>query len=191
MLLTETGRRRALVQNVAPEIDDGEFPVKRSVGQTVRVSTDALSDGHDELSCRLKYRPADEPSWNEVAMEALGNDRWEDEWRVTQVGRYKYTVEAWGDHFRSWRNDLKKRREAGQLATMELKRGADLVRQAVERADRADNGHLPAWAAILQEADSPAAVGLALSDPLQRQMAGTLRSLDYACYSALADRRLF
>ena len=36
--LIETGRRRVLIQKVAPEIDGGGFPIKRIVGQPVRVS---------------------------------------------------------------------------------------------------------------------------------------------------------
>ena len=31
--LIETGRRRVLVQNVRPEIEAGDFPIKRIVGQ--------------------------------------------------------------------------------------------------------------------------------------------------------------
>ena len=72
MPLMETGRRRALIQNVAPEIDAGEFPIKRIVGQTVLVSADALTDGHDQLSCVLKYRKADDP---DVERSRHGIDR--------------------------------------------------------------------------------------------------------------------
>ena len=71
-LLMETGRRRVMVQNVAPEIEAGEFPIKRIVGQRVMVSADALTDGHDQLSCVLKYRKAEQPAWSEVAHGADG-----------------------------------------------------------------------------------------------------------------------
>ena len=72
MLLIETGRRRVLVQNVAPEIEAGEFPIKRIVGQRVVVSADALTDGHDQLSCLLKYRKAEQPA---VERSPHGADR--------------------------------------------------------------------------------------------------------------------
>ena len=35
-------------------------------------------------------------------MEPIGNDRWQAEFPVAEVGRYRYTIEAWVDHFRSW-----------------------------------------------------------------------------------------
>ena len=60
LTLIETGRRRVLVENVEPEIDAGEFPIKRAIGQAIVVSADALTDGHDCLSCVLKYRKEEE-----------------------------------------------------------------------------------------------------------------------------------
>ena len=89
-------------------------------------------------------------------MELIGNDRWQAEFRVTEVGRYRYTVEAWVDHFKSWRENLKKHIEAGQHVVMELKSGAELVHRASQRAGGADAAQLQAWAEILQEADPQA-----------------------------------
>lgn len=169
--LIETGRRRVLVQNVAPEIEGGEFPIKRIAGQRVRVSADALTDGHDRLACLLKYRKADEPVWSEAPMEAIGNDRWQAEFPVPEAGRYRYTIEAWVDHFRSWQEDLRKRVDAGQQTAIDLQAGADLVRTAAGRAAGAEAEQLQAWARTLGQNDGAAAVELGLSDQLARQMA--------------------
>src|SRR5580658_4773005 len=119
-LSIETGRRRVLVQNVAPELEGGEFPIKRIVNQNVQVSADALTDGHDQLSCALKYRRAEDPLWNEVPMASIGNDRWQAAFPLSEVGRYRYTIEAWVDHFRSWQENLRKRVEAGQHSAVDL-----------------------------------------------------------------------
>ena len=35
-----------LIENVQPQIDCGRHPVKRAVGETVRVTADVLKDGH-------------------------------------------------------------------------------------------------------------------------------------------------
>jgi starch synthase (maltosyl-transferring) len=179
--LIETGRRRVLIQRVVPEIDGGEFPIKRIVGQHVTVSADVLTDGHDQLSCVLKHRKADEPIWNEVPMEALGNDRWRAEFRVAEVGRYRYTIEAWVDRFKSWQSDLKKRAAAGQPLDLALEVGADLVRGAVQRANGDDTADLRQWAEALVNGhgdNSHSAAELGLSDRLARRM------FDYS------DRRL-
>ena len=160
-----------LVQNVAPEVDAGEFPIKRIVGQTVRVAADAIADGHDQLSCVLKFRKVDEPAWSEVPMEPMGNDRWQAEFGVPESGRYRYTVEAWVDHFESWRERLQKHVEAGQDVAMELRIGADFVHRASQLAGDVDATQLQAWAEILEAASPHEAVDVALGQHLRRQMA--------------------
>lgn len=172
-LLMETGRQRVLIQGVAPEIDAGEFPIKRIAGQRVMVGADALSDGHDQLACVLKYRKDDEPLWTEVPMTATGNDRWEASFLVPEVGRYRYTVEAWVDRFKSWQESFRKRVDAGQPLALELQIGAELVQNAASRAHGAEAEELSAFAAGLRDgnADSNSAVQLGLSDNLARRMA--------------------
>ena len=173
-LLIESGRRRVLVENVSPEIDAGEFPVKRVVGQSVVVSADALSDGHDQLSCRLKYRKADEPLWTEAPMTPVGNDRWQASFVVQEIGRYRYTVEAWVDRFKSWRESFRKRIDAGQPLAVELQVAAELVRNAAQRAAGVDAEQLQDWAAGLSDGEvdkGRAAIQLGLSDRLSSQMA--------------------
>jgi starch synthase (maltosyl-transferring) len=91
---------------------------------------------------------------------------------VTEVGRYRYTIEAWGDHFKSWREDLNKRIEAEQPVAMELKSGAEIVQRASQRAGGEDMTQLEARAKILGEADPTEGVPLGLSDRLYRQMMG-------------------
>ena len=88
-----------------PQIDGGRFPIKRTVGEEVHVRADIHGDGHDMLAAVLRYRPASEPEWREVGMEALGNDRWAARFAVDTLGRYEYTVQAWVDRFASWRRD--------------------------------------------------------------------------------------
>ena len=154
-LLIESGATKCvLVENVSPEIDSGEFPVKRVVGQSVVVSADALSDGHDQLSCRLKYRKADEPLWTEAPMTPVGNDRWQASFVVSEIGRYRYTVEAWVDRFKSWRESFRKRIDAGQPLAVELQVAAELVLNAAERAAGLDAEQLQAWAADLSNGEA-------------------------------------
>lgn len=173
-VLIETGRRRVLVQNVVPEIDAGEFPIKRIVGQRVIVTADVLTDGHDQLSCVLKHRKSDEPVWSEGPMEPLGNDRWQGEFQVIEVGRYRYTIEAWVDRFRTWQDNFKKRVAAGQPLSLELQIGAELVRDASDRAAGHDASQLLEWATHLTRQNGTSehsAIELALGAPLAGRMA--------------------
>jgi starch synthase (maltosyl-transferring) len=133
-MLDELGRRRVVIEGVEPEIDGGRFPIKRVVGETVAVEADAFTDGHDAITCRLLWRPESQPKWQEAEMEPLPNDLWRAEFTVTEPGRWLYAVLAWVDPFKTWRRDLRKRVDAGQDVSLDLRVGAALVREASERA---------------------------------------------------------
>src|SRR5437868_13415595 len=105
---------RVVIEGVAPEIDCGRFPIKRTVGEEVAVSADIYAEGHDLLGAVVKFRPAGAREWSESPMEPLVNDRWTGRFTAGSVGRCEYTIEAWVDHFRSWLKELTKKSEAGQ-----------------------------------------------------------------------------
>ncbi len=128
------GRRRVVIENVKPEIDGGAFPAKRALGETVEVTADIFSDGHDSLSARLLYRCATDPDWQSLPMTSRPNDRWQASFAVTEVGFYIYTVEGWVDHFRTWQRDLRKKHEAGQDLHLDLLTGLTMIDAARERA---------------------------------------------------------
>jgi starch synthase (maltosyl-transferring) len=132
------GRRRVAIEAVSPEVEAGRFPAKRSLGEKVAIEADVFADGHDAVSCIIRYRHHSENAWTEVPMVALGNDRWRAEFLAGQLGRYVYTVEGWVDRFQTWRQQLAKRIAAGQDVGPELKVGAQLVEAAAKRANGAD-----------------------------------------------------
>jgi starch synthase (maltosyl-transferring) len=167
----EDGRTRVVIEGVRPEIDGGRFPVKRTVGEKVIVEADVLADGHEALSCVLLYRKEGDPQWIGEAMEALVNDRWRGEFTVTELGRYRYTLQAWVDPFQSWQRDLQKRVDAGQDVSVELQIGAGLVRGARSRASGDDKRRLQSAAtAISRKRSSTRKVNLALDEELARLM---------------------
>ena len=100
------GRWRVVIEGVSPEIDGGEFPAKRVVGEDVVVEADVLCDGHDVLTAVVRHRRAGDRAWRESPMELLENDRWRGSFTVTELGRYGFTVRAWVDRFATWRRDL-------------------------------------------------------------------------------------
>ena len=53
-------RRRVVIEGVAPVIDGGRFPIRRTVGEKVVVEADIFADGHDVLAAQLLYRSAAE-----------------------------------------------------------------------------------------------------------------------------------
>ena len=164
------GRNRVVVEGVTPEIDSGKYPIKRIVGDKVVIEADVFADGHDALSCALLYRKETGAEWSEVPMEPLVNDRWRGAFTVQEIGRYRYTVCAWVDHFKSWSRDLAKRVQAGQDVSVDLLIGAEMVEAARKRATAMQAG----WLAMVAEAlRAGGAEGTrqALSQELARLMA--------------------
>jgi starch synthase (maltosyl-transferring) len=144
-----SGRRRVVVDHVAPQIDRGRFAIKRACGEQVMVEADVFADGHDALAVRLCYRHDTATTWNEIPMEFVGNDHWRASFPTSQLGRYRYTVTGWIDHFATWRRNLAKKVEAGQSVAMELLMGANFIRKAVAQAGRDDAARLTQWAVDL------------------------------------------
>jgi starch synthase (maltosyl-transferring) len=149
------GRVRIVIEGVGPEIDCGEFPIKRIAGDSVAVEADIFADGHDELEARLLYRRESETEWSETPMRALGNDRWTAAFIVGEIGRWYYTIEAWISRFRTWGNDLSKRLAAGQDVSVDLLIGADLLEAAARGAG--DEAGALREAARMLRSDSPVA----------------------------------
>ena len=124
-----------MIEAVTPEIDAGRFPAKRAVGEMVTVEADIFADGHDALAAVLRFRHETAADWTEAPMLPLVNDRWRGEFPVTELGRYRFTIEGWVDRFETWSRQLAKRIQAGQDVTVELEVGARLVESAAARAD--------------------------------------------------------
>ncbi len=148
------GRCRVVIENVAPEIDDGRFAIKRVAGERVVVEADIFADGHDSLTAILKFRAEDILEWSETPMTFLANDRWRGEFAVTKLGNYFYTIEAWVDQFKSWQNSFRKKIAAGQNISLELQLGVIWIESAAQRATAQDAENLLAWAKELSVGES-------------------------------------
>jgi starch synthase (maltosyl-transferring) len=161
-------RQRVVIESVTPEVDCGRFPIKRIIGENVAVEADIFADGHDVLSAVLLYRKENEAQWSEVPMEPLVNDRWQGSFAVTEIGRYRYTIEAWVDRFKSWRRDLEKKVEAEQDISVELLVGDELLEEVAQRASGADVQRLKRCGETLRSKDDPVPdlIQFALGDDL-------------------------
>lgn len=162
-------RVRAVIEGVKPQIDCGRLPIKRVVGDRVTVEADIFTDGHDALSARLLFRAQGDDEWHEAAMEPLVNDRWRGAFDVTALTNYSYTLEAWVDRFKSWREGLSKKVAAEQDVRLELIEGAELIAQAAKRARGSDAETLTAYAAALRAKEADA-VEKALEEELAALM---------------------
>jgi starch synthase (maltosyl-transferring) len=149
--LPTEARRRVVIENVTPQVDAGRFAVKRVVGETLVVEADVFADGHDEIRAMLRWRH-EQGKWHELEMELLGNDRWRASFTLDTLGRYEYSVSSWIDRWRTWQHDLRKRVDAAQDVSVDLRIGADVIQGAAGRAPKAEAAALEAAAARLTAA---------------------------------------
>jgi starch synthase (maltosyl-transferring) len=161
------GRRRVVIEGITPQVDCGSFPIKRIVGEEVTVEADVFCDGHDMVTVCLLWREAGETEWRKTPMSPLGNDRWQAAFTPSVEGTAAYTVQAWIDAFRTWRDSLGKKHEAGQDVRSELLAGAEMVLESAARAQGEQRRLMERWAEEIRNEEAAAvAVALATSSEL-------------------------
>jgi len=145
-----------IIMNVTPEINSGRFPVKRIMGDSLKVETDIFTHGHDVIQARLLYRKKGEDGWTETEMTHMDNDRWGGSFPLEENTTYQYTVFAWRDPFLSWAQDLEKKHDAGQDVTSELLEGKQLIETLFQEAESKDRRRIDEFLAFFDEQISPA-----------------------------------
>ncbi len=155
---------RIAIEGIAPAIPDGDYAVKRVVGDTVTVAADIVADGHEVLAAALLWRPADEAEWRRVPMRLVVNDRWEARFTPERVGPHFYTVEAWWDVWGTFRHDLHAKHAAGQNVTLEIEEGRQMIARAADRASGMEREALRRILDDMAAADDERRVDLLLSD---------------------------
>jgi len=192
----DDGRVRAVIDALSPVVDGGRFVAKRIAGERVCIEAHCFTDGHDQLRVVLGWQAVDATQAYLVEMQARGNDVWIGEFTPPAPGRYRCTVTAWVDHFESWRKELERREELGDIR-IALQVGSALISETAARA-AADAEALRTWAALLLESarpestvDAPSLKSLALDPERARLMQRHAdRSLaDSASLELFADRK--
>ena len=112
-----------IIENLAPLVNGGRYPVKRVVGEDLVVEADIFRDGHDPVAAALRWRLRGQRQWHETPMAYIDNDRWRGACTLYQNAVYEFTVEAWTDRFRGWQEEFRKKFKAGI---------ADLTSEALE-----------------------------------------------------------
>jgi starch synthase (maltosyl-transferring) len=153
------GKSRVIIENVQPQIDQGLYPAKRTVGERVDVSADILGDGHDHLRAQVLYRKQDDQHWQHAEMKPGYNDNWWGSFYVPEKTGYVFTVQAWIDHFDTWYDGFKKKAHANVDVHVEIKEGILLLK----RLSKTKNDRL-ASAIIALEREYSKAIAFVLSD---------------------------
>jgi starch synthase (maltosyl-transferring) len=133
---------RVVLEAVSPVVDAGRHPAKRIEGDLLTIEADAFKDGHDRIDGCVRLRaPGERRARTLPLVHDFPPDRWHASVRLDRIGRWRFRVEVWPDHWRTWRDELRKRVDAGQEADVaaELLEAADLLRRVAKgRARGAD-----------------------------------------------------
>ena len=122
-----------VIERVTPELDSGRHPIKRVLGETIRVEADIYKDGHDEIDGQLLFRGPGGGQWQRAKLEyRFEPDRWHAQFRTDRLGMWDYVIEAWPDRYGSWVRDLRKRLGAGQDVSAVLLDGAAMLSLAAK-----------------------------------------------------------
>jgi len=144
MSIPKTAPPRIQIQEVAPQVDCGRYPLKRTVGDQVEVTARIFRDGHETLGAAVRHRGPDSTSWVEAPLEPLGNDLWAGSFVVDRPGLWTFRIEAWVDRVASFQEELRRKVAAGQTDLAgELSEGTALLGDedlTVERALAAPAG---------------------------------------------------
>ena len=162
---TPTGEGRVVIEAVMPELDGGRSPVKRVVGESVHVTADIFSDGHEIIDVEILSRVVGETEWRADRMVFVDNDRWGGHFPLLRNARYEFTIQAWRDGYSSWVRDTLKKRQAGVDVRLETIEGVAFALSAAQNAGGPDSDRLKALVSELeaQESGSGAQLDLMLA----------------------------
>jgi starch synthase (maltosyl-transferring) len=131
-----------VIEAIRPTVDCGRFRAKAVAGDRIPVTADIFRDGSAELRAVVRYKRSGSTRWAEASLAHEGNDAWVGEMTLETVGRYQYAIQAWTDHFATWRRDLLKKVDAGQDVSLELEEGALLIEARLTKANQRDKKRL-------------------------------------------------
>ncbi len=150
---SRAGLRRVVIDRVTPSVDGGEFPFKRVIGDRVVFRADVFADSHDLLKVELRVRLAGKTKWMTVPMWPAGNDEFIADYDPPSIGLYEFQVLGMIDHFGSWLDAFRKKRDSGEPLDVELQIGADLLAGVAGRAQGEERQRLSEWANFLRDSE--------------------------------------
>ena len=135
-------QKRVVIDRVSPELNGGQFHIKRVVGQIVQVSADVLVDGHDLIQASILYKHEKETKWKEVRMTPTYNEEWVGSFVVGKQGLYDYKVQGWVDYALNWQHGIHRKIEDQQKVNSELLEGISYLQGIRAKVTPAEKKYL-------------------------------------------------
>ena len=135
-------QKRVVIDYVSPQLNGGDFFIKRVVNEIVNVDAHVLVDGHDIIAASLMYKHEKERTWREVRMNATANDEWKGSFVVEKQGFYTYKIEGWVDYALNWQHGISRKIDDNQKVTSELLEGIEFLKTVAINATDIEKKYL-------------------------------------------------
>ena len=135
-------QKRVVIDYVSPQINGGEFFIKRVVNEIVNIDAHVLVDGHDVIAASVLYKHEKAKTWNEVRMQLIENDEWKASFTVEKQGFYSYKVEAWVDYALNWQHGIERKIDDNQHVKSELLEGVLYLKPLLKKATKTEQVYI-------------------------------------------------
>ncbi|MBO3116329.1 alpha-1,4-glucan--maltose-1-phosphate maltosyltransferase [Winogradskyella sp. DF17] len=135
-------QKRVVIDYVSPQINGGDFFIKRVVGEIINIDAHVLVDGHDVISASVLYKHEKERKWSEARMHLVVNDEWKSSFHVEKQGFYSYKVQGWVDYGLNWQHGIERKIDDGQHVKSELLEGISLLKPLIKKVTKEEQDYL-------------------------------------------------
>ena len=129
------------ILGVKPAVDEGRWPAKAFVGEVLPFSATVFREGHDSIAAELLLTsPSGSLSVHRMHAGAPGTDSFHTRAQLTEQGRYRFQIRAFGDDFETWHHNASVKIAVGVDEELMMLEGvALLTRAAAEKSRSAAN----------------------------------------------------
>ncbi|WP_422084096.1 alpha-1,4-glucan--maltose-1-phosphate maltosyltransferase [Ulvibacterium sp.] len=147
-------QQRVVIENVSPQIQCGEFFIKRTVGEKITVYADVLPDGHDVIQAEILYKHQDDKKYSEIRMQHQGQDVYFETFSVQKQGFYDYKVQGWVDHALNWQHGIEAKLEDRQHVKSELLDGVQYLKYVAKKVPAQEKPYLQKLIQLFEDDNS-------------------------------------
>lgn len=122
------------ITDVWPTVQGGRRPAKAAVGELITIEATCYREGHDSLGVHVIIADPSGTEVERIPMHPVGKglNRWQAQWRPTQMGDWSFSIEAFHDPLDTWKHRAEVKVPAGVDVMLELAEGAALLNRAAD-----------------------------------------------------------
>ncbi len=147
-------QKRVVIDFVSPQINNGEFFIKRVINEIVNVDAHVLADGHDVIAASVLYKHEGDSKWQESRMQLIINDEWKASFIVEKQGFYTYKVQGWVDYALNWQHGIERKIDDNQHVSSELLEGVEFLKTISKKSTKSEKEYLDHLAVIFSDPKS-------------------------------------